>query len=75
MNHLDRISITPGKRSGQPCIRDLRITIGDILSYLASGMTMEKILEDFPVLTKEDILASLEYAYLQINRTSKIQVA
>jgi len=75
MNLLNRISITSEKRSGQPCIRDLRITVGDVLSYLASGMSVEEIINDFPSLTKEDILAALQYASLQINRTSKIQVA
>ena len=52
----------PGKRGGKPCIRGLRITVYDVLSYLASGMTQEQILADFPDLTKEDILACLAYA-------------
>ena len=56
------ITIEPGKRSGQPCIRKMRITVGDILGYLASGMTIAEIIEDFPKLTKEDILAALAYA-------------
>ena len=55
-------TIEPEKRSGQPCIRGLRITVYDVLSYLASGMTEEEILSDFPDLTHEDILASLSYA-------------
>ena len=62
MSYLDRITIDTGKRSGKPCIRGMRITVYDVLSYLASGMTYEEILKDFPYLTKEDILASLEYA-------------
>ncbi len=62
MSHLERITIEAGKRGGKPCIRGLRITVFDILSYLASGMTQKQILEDFPSLEKEDILASLEYA-------------
>ncbi|MEQ9104560.1 MAG: DUF433 domain-containing protein [Rhodothermales bacterium] len=62
MSYLDRITIEAGKRGGKPCIRGQRITVYDILSYLASGMTQEQILEDFPSLSKEDILASLEYA-------------
>lgn len=62
MNFRDRITIEPGKRGGKPCIRGLRITVYDVLSYLASGMTYDEILSDFPDLTKEDILASLEYA-------------
>lgn len=61
-NYRDRITIESGKRSGKPCIRGMRITVYDVLSYLASGMTYEEILKDFPYLTKEDILASLEYA-------------
>jgi uncharacterized protein (DUF433 family) len=56
------ITIEPGKRSGKPCIRGLRITVYDVLSYLAADMTIEDILNDFPVLTKEDILACLSYA-------------
>jgi uncharacterized protein (DUF433 family) len=56
------ITIEAGKRSGNPCIRGLRITVGDVLEYLASGMTHEQILADFPYLTEEDIRACLAYA-------------
>lgn len=56
------ITIEAGKRSGQPCIRGMRITVYDILSYLAAGMKLDEILEDFPQLTQEDILAALAYA-------------
>jgi uncharacterized protein (DUF433 family) len=62
MNYKSIITIEPGKRSGQPCIRGLRTTVYDVLSYLASGMSIEEILEDFPFLTREDILACLAYA-------------
>ena len=62
MNYKDRITMEPGKRGGKPCIRGMRVTVYDILSYLASGMSYDEILADFPYLTKEDILASLEYA-------------
>lgn len=62
MSYIDRITIESGKRSGKPCIRGMRITVYDVLSYLASGMSYEEILEDFPYLTQEDILACLEYA-------------
>lgn len=62
MSYQHIITIESGKRSGKPCIRGMRITVYDILSYLASGMSYEEILEDFPYLTKEDILASLSYA-------------
>ncbi|PSR02134.1 MAG: hypothetical protein BRD50_07635 [Bacteroidetes bacterium SW_11_45_7] len=66
---LKRITIEPGKRSGQPCIRGMRITVYDILSYLAAGMSQEEILEDFPYLEKEDILASLAFAAEMGNQT------
>ena len=56
------ITIDPGKRSGKPCIRGLRITVYEVLSYLASGMTHEEILADFPYLTEDDILACLSFA-------------
>ena len=62
MNYRDIITIESGKRSGKPCIRGMRITVYDVLSYLAGGMTYEEILDDFPYLTKEDILACLSYA-------------
>ncbi|MDZ4700442.1 MAG: DUF433 domain-containing protein [Rhodothermales bacterium] len=62
MSYKDRITLEPGKRGGKPCIRGLRITVYDVLSYLAAGMTYEEVLADFPYLEKEDILASLEYA-------------
>ena len=62
MKYQDIITIEPGKRGSKPCIRGMRITVYDVLSYLASGMTQEEILEDFPYLTREDIRASLSYA-------------
>ena len=62
MDYLQRITIEPGKRSGKPCIRGLRITVADVLEYLASGMSTEEVLADFPDLTKEDIHACLAFA-------------
>lgn len=56
------ITIEPGKRSGKPCIRGMRITVYDVLSYLASGMTAEEIIADFPELNRGDIMACLKYA-------------
>jgi uncharacterized protein (DUF433 family) len=56
------ITIEPGKRGGKPCIRGMRITVYDVLSYLAAGMSEQEILDDFPYLTAEDIRASLSYA-------------
>jgi uncharacterized protein (DUF433 family) len=62
MDYQDRITIEPGKRSGKPCIRGLRITVYDVLEYLASGMTHEEILGDFPELEADDIRACLAFA-------------
>ena len=56
------ITFEPGKRGGKPCIRGMRITVHDVLSYLAAGMTKEEILDDFPYLTPDDIQACLSYA-------------
>lgn len=56
------ITIEPGKRGGRPCIRGMRITVYDVLSYLAAGMTPDEILDDFPYLTAEDIRACLSFA-------------
>ena len=62
MDYSKIITIEPGKRSGKPCIRGLRITVYDVLDYLAGGMTEAQILEDFPALTETDIRACLAYA-------------
>jgi uncharacterized protein (DUF433 family) len=62
MDYSKIITIEPGKRSGKPCIRGMRITVTDILEYLAGGMTEEQILADFPDLTAEDLKASLAFA-------------
>lgn len=62
MSYLDRITIEPGKRGGKPCIRGLRITVYDVLEYLAAGMTEQQILADFPDLATEDIKACLAFA-------------
>jgi uncharacterized protein (DUF433 family) len=62
MSYEGIITIEPGKRGGQPCIRGMRMTVYDVLSYLAAGMTEEEVLHDFPYLTHEDILACLSYA-------------
>ena len=62
MSYQDRITIDPAQRGGKPCIRGLRITVYDVLEYLASGMNEGEILNDFPDLTREDIRACLEFA-------------
>lgn len=67
LEHL--ITVDPNKRGGKPCIRGLRITVYDVLEYLASGMTNEQIVDDFPELTLTDIRACLEFA---ANRERKL---
>jgi uncharacterized protein (DUF433 family) len=62
MDYRDLITIEPGKRGGQPCIRGMRITVHDILDYLGSGMSVEEILAELPYLTREDVLAAVQYA-------------
>ncbi len=62
MDYRSRITIEPGKMSGKPCIRGMRITVSDVLDYLASGMSEADILQDFPYLKSEDIRACLAFA-------------
>lgn len=62
MDYKEIITIEPGKRGGKPCIRGMRITVYDVLGYLAAGMSPDEIIEDFPELTMEDITACLDYA-------------
>ena len=58
----ERVSVNPAVRSGKPCIKGTRITVYDVLEYLAGGMTEDAILSDFPDLTREDIRAALAFA-------------
>jgi len=69
MSPLDRISIDPNIRFGKPCVRGTRITVGDILGYLAGGMSEAELLADFPQLTQDDIRACLTYAAERERRT------
>lgn len=69
------ITLESGKRSGKPCIRGMRIAVQDVLEWLASGMTTEEIIFDFPELTREDILASLAYAANKEKHGTTIRVA
>lgn len=62
MDYRGIITIEPGKRGGKPCIRGMRITVGDVLGWLAAGMTHEQILADYPELTEDDIKACLAFA-------------
>lgn len=61
-NFLSHIEIRPDVRSGKPCVKGTRMTVQDVLEYLASGMTEGQVLEDFPYITHQDILACLQYA-------------
>lgn len=62
MNYRDIITMEPGKRGGRPCVRGMRITVSDVLGWLAAGMTHDQIRADYPELTEEDIRACLAYA-------------
>ena len=62
MDYTQIITMQPGKRGGKPCVRGLRVTVADVLGYLAAGMAHEEILRDFPYLTEQDIRACLAFA-------------
>lgn len=72
MDHSRIITLESGKRGGKPCIRGMRITVSDVLEYLASGMTIPQILADFPELTEEDIRACLAFAAERERKLSAI---
>lgn len=74
MDYAKIITIDPGKRSGKACIRGTRITVYDVLDYLAAGMTQEQILADFPDLTETDIRACLAYAADAERRVEIVQL-
>jgi uncharacterized protein (DUF433 family) len=75
MDYRDRIVIDPATRFGKPCVRGTRITVGDILSYLASGMREDEILGDFPQLKTEDIRACLAFAAERERRIVSVPTA
>ncbi len=75
MSFEDHITINPEIRSGKPCIKGTRITVYDILEYLAGGMSEDEILSDFPSLTREDIRAALEFAAARERRLSESRTA
>ena len=70
----DRIHIDPAIRSGKPCIKGTRITVYDILEYLAGGMSEDEIVEDFPILTHENIRTALEFAAVREHRLAASSV-
>jgi uncharacterized protein (DUF433 family) len=67
---LERITIENGKRSGRPCVRGTRITVGDVLGWLASGMSVTEILTDYPELVADDIRACLTYAAIEVDHAT-----
>ena len=71
MDYQQYITIDPDKRGGKPCIRGMRITVYDVLEYLASGMSEDEIIQDFPELTKDDIRACLAFAAGRERKLSK----
>ena len=75
MDYMSRITIEPGKRSGKPCIRGLRITVSDVLDYLASGMTEDEILAEFSDLERDDIKACLAFAADRERRLASVPPA
>ena len=75
MDYRDYITIEPNKRGGKPCVRGLRITVYEVLEYLASDMTEEEILHDFPDLTKEDLKACIAFAADRERRLMDVPVA
>lgn len=75
MDYLARITVEPGKRGGKPCIRGLRVTVYDVLEYLAAGMSEAEILADLPDLTVEDIRACLAFAADRERRLMSVPAA
>ena len=75
MSYRDRITLEAGKRGGKPCIRSLRITVYDVLGWLAAGMSEAEILEDYPELVPEDIRACLEFAADREHRVTSFRAA
>jgi uncharacterized protein (DUF433 family) len=75
MSQLERITIDPAVRFGKPCVRGTRLTVGDVLGYLAGGMTEAEVLADFPQLTHDDILACLAFAAERERRLLSIPAA
>ena len=74
-NYADRITIDPGRRRGKPCVRDTRITVYDVLGYLAGGTSESELLDDFPELELEDVRACLAFAADSERRSSHVRAA
>ena len=74
-SYRDRITLEPGKRGGKPCIRGLRITVQDVLAWLADGLSTQDILIDYPQLTPDDIQAALAYTADRERHTAGVRAA
>jgi uncharacterized protein (DUF433 family) len=74
MSYQEIIAIEPGKRGGRPCIRGMRIAVGDVLGWLAEGLSHEQILDEFPELTERDIRACLAYAADRERRLLTVEI-
>jgi uncharacterized protein (DUF433 family) len=75
MTYDSRITLEPGKRGGKPCVRGLRISVEDVLGWLAMGMSPEEIVDEYPELSREDVLACLAFAADRLKRVSWIRAA
>ncbi|MCG8537297.1 MAG: DUF433 domain-containing protein [Pseudomonadales bacterium] len=75
MNYRDYIEIIPGKRGGKPCLKGMRITVYDVLDWMASGMSQKEILEDYPELNAEHVMACLAYAADRERRVEVVSAA
>ncbi len=75
MDYRQRITIEPGKRGGKPCIRAMRISVYDVLAWLASGMSEEQVIEDYPELSKDDIRACLAFAADREHQLTSVHAA
>jgi uncharacterized protein (DUF433 family) len=64
---FERITVDPDRMGGVPCIRNLRVTVGMVLGQLAGGRTIDEVLDDYPYLERDDVLAALEYAAVVVN--------
>ncbi len=75
MSYRERLVVDPEVRSGKPCVRGTRISVGDVLGFLASGMSLDEVVEEYPSLTAEDVFACLAYAADRETRTITLPAA
>jgi uncharacterized protein (DUF433 family) len=75
VNFLDQIEMVPGKRGGRPCLKGTRTTVADVLGWIASGMTFDEIIDDYPWVTKDGIQAAVAFAAAQMDSTHGVESA